>query len=189
MKTYYALVVDVFRKMFSAPFAFPSFVWGLFKRVFKYVWLSLFEKSLLQRSIDKSWLYITSTNAYMYLKIITLRVKHSLNIFFEKALVKGFFKVVRKELSYIIYGTLLFLYFYHFRGKYIVKTKEQKLAVEDLLKKYDRKMKDLIREQVKIKVFDNPDMPPKISPLLVGLVQQPRIQKLMTDLFVMLLHN
>jgi hypothetical protein len=38
-------------------------------------------------------------------------------------------------------------------------------------------------------VFGNPDLPAKVAPMLVDLVQLPNIKSLMKDLFIILLKN
>jgi hypothetical protein len=38
-------------------------------------------------------------------------------------------------------------------------------------------------------VFGNKDLPGKVAPMLIDLVQMPKIKNLMTDLFIILLRN
>ena len=46
-----------------------------------------------------------------------------------------------------------------------------------------------LKEIVVKDVFGNPDLPAKVAPMLVDLVQLPNIKSLMTDLFIILLKN
>lgn len=50
-------------------------------------------------------------------------------------------------------------------------------------------MRDTAKQAVIKEVFGNPDLPDKVAPLLVNLVQMPKIKTLMTDLFIVLLRN
>ena len=50
-------------------------------------------------------------------------------------------------------------------------------------------MRDKVKQAVIKDVLGNPDLPDKVAPQLVSLVQMPKIKNLMTDLFIVLLKN
>jgi hypothetical protein len=59
----------------------------------------------------------------------------------------------------------------------------------EIAKAYDKYLRDTAKQAVIKEVFWNPDLPDKVAPLLVNLVQMPKIKNLMTDLFIVLLRN
>jgi len=59
----------------------------------------------------------------------------------------------------------------------------------EIAKAYDKYLRDTTKQAVIKEVFWNPDLPDKVAPLLVNLVQMPKIKNLMTDLFIVLLRN
>lgn len=59
----------------------------------------------------------------------------------------------------------------------------------EIAKAYDKQLRDTAKQAVIKEVFGNPDLPDKVAPLLVNLVQMPKIKTLMTDLFIVLLRN
>lgn len=61
--------------------------------------------------------------------------------------------------------------------------------IQDFTNRHDRQLREKLKDLVVKDVFGNPDLPAKVAPMLVDLVQQPNIKSLMTDLFIILLRN
>ena len=80
-------------------------------------------------------------------------------------------------------------YFMYFRQMYFMDPITDKIWIKDITNKYDRKLRVMAKEAVKRDVFGNEQLPAKVAPLLVDLVQMPKIKSLMTDLFIILLKN
>ncbi|CDW73020.1 UNKNOWN [Stylonychia lemnae] len=80
-------------------------------------------------------------------------------------------------------------YFLYFRQKYFINHTTGEIYFQQLANKYDQKVKEQLILQVNQNVFGNENLPPKVAPLLVELVENPKIKTLMTDLFIKLLHN
>lgn len=59
----------------------------------------------------------------------------------------------------------------------------------EVAKTYDTELRATAKQAVIKDVLGNPDLPDKVAPMLVNLVQMPKIKILMTDLFIVLLKN
>ena len=59
----------------------------------------------------------------------------------------------------------------------------------EVAKTYDGQLRAQAKQAVIKDVLGNPDLPGKVAPLLINLVQMPKIKNLMTDLFIVLLKN
>jgi hypothetical protein len=56
-------------------------------------------------------------------------------------------------------------------------------------KQYDRELTQKAKDYLIKDVFAKQSLPDQVAPLLVNLVQMPKIMTLMTDLFIVLLKN
>lgn len=106
-------------------------------------------------------------------------------------MVQGSLKALRKELFLLTEITLLFAYFYYFRGKYLVVHSQHHtyMWIEEMRRKYDSMLKVMVRQVVRDSVFKNEAMAPWVSPMLIDLVQMPNIKALITDLLIQLYSN
>ena len=85
----------------------------------------------------------------------------------------------------IAYGS----YFIYFREAFFVDASRSYIWIQDVTNRYDKQLRAKLKEAVLKDVFGNPDLPAKVAPMLVDLVQQPNIKSLMADLFIILLRN
>jgi hypothetical protein len=59
----------------------------------------------------------------------------------------------------------------------------------EVAKQYDRELTQKAKDYLIKDVFANQSLPDQVAPMLVNLVQMPKIMTLMTDLFIVLLKN
>jgi hypothetical protein len=126
-------------------------------------------------------------NMFYYTRLTGMKLKFLWDTLDHYLLLKQICRIVWREK--LISSTLLWYsaYFFYVRNTFFMRP--DYIWLQDVTNRMDRHIRDRAKSLMRDEVFGNPDLPSKVAPLLVQLVQQPKIRTLMTDLFIILLRN
>ena len=106
-----------------------------------------------------------------YLRLFGLKLKFLWDTLNHYLLLKFIAKTLWKEKLITCISAGFLYYFTYFRPTYVMRPAEQFIWIQDVTQRYDKQLRETAKQAVKKDVFGNPDLPPKIAPLLVQLVQ------------------
>ncbi|TNV85353.1 hypothetical protein FGO68_gene1078 [Halteria grandinella] len=138
---------------------------------------------------NMAFIYRVLYGTYYYLRLLGLRLKFVWDTLNHYLLIKQLLSFAWRE-KFLTLLTLSYAsYFLYFRPTYLIDPSRDYIWRQDFMHRQDVYIRTQVRKVLTEDVFKNEDLPAKIGPELVKLVQMPRIQKLMTDLFIILLKN
>jgi hypothetical protein len=134
-----------------------------------------------------SFVYRFFYNMFYYTRLTGMKLKFLWDTLDHYLLLKQISRIAWREK--LISSTLLWYtaYFLYVRNTFFMRP--DYIWLQDVTNRMDRHIRDRAKSLMRDEVFGNPDLPSKVAPLLVQLVQQPKIRTLMTDLFIILLRN